>query len=168
MKRICILILLSFAGVLNGFAQLHTVEGKVLNEKSNPMAHANVFIKGTIDGATSDSLGHFSFETGQKGVITLCVRMLGYAEFLMPVSEKKSTALVLKMRPDNITLDNVVVTAGNFRLKGNSQFGKMSAVDIVTTAGSTGDLYHSLRTLPGAQMVGESGKLFIRGGDSNE
>jgi len=168
MKRICILILLSFAGELNGFAQLHTVEGKVLNEKSNPMAHANVFIKGTIDGATSDSLGHFSFETGQKGVITLCVRMLGYAEFLMPVSEKKSTALVLKMRPDNITLDNVVVTAGNFRLKGNSQFGKMSAVDIVTTAGSTGDLYHSLRTLPGAQMVGESGKLFIRGGDSNE
>ena len=168
MKKIELLILLFLAGVMSGFAQLRTVEGKVLNEKSKPLVHANVFIKGTLEGVTSDSLGHFNFTTGQKGDIMLCIRMLGYAEYLVQLPEKKSTALVLKMRPDNITLDNVVVTAGNFRLKGNSQFGKMSAVDIVTTAGSTGDLYHSLRTLPGAQMVGESGKLFIRGGDSNE
>ena len=168
MKKRQLLILLSFAVVMNGFAQLRTLEGKVQNEKSKPMVNVNVFIKGTIDGATCDSLGHFSFTTNQKGEITLCARMLGYAEYLVQVPENKSTALVLKMRPDNVTLDNVVVTAGNFRLKGNSKFGKMSAVDIVTTAGSTGDLYHSLRTLPGAQMVGESGKLFIRGGDSNE
>jgi len=168
MKKKQLLILLSFAVLMNGFAQLRTLEGKVLNEKSKPMVHANVFIKGTIEGATSDSLGHFSFTTRQKGEIILCVRMLGYAEYLIQVPDNKSTALVLKMRPDNIALDNVVVTAGNFRLKGNGKFGKMSAVDIVTTAGSTGDLYHSLRTLPGAQMVGESGKLFIRGGDSNE
>ena len=168
MKGRSLLILLFFTGVMNGFAQLRSVSGKVLNEQSKPMTNANVFIKGTIDGATSDSLGNFSFTTSQKGEITVCARMLGYAEFTVQVSEKKSTTLVLKMRPDNITLDNVVVSAGNFRLKGNGQFGKMSAVDIVTTAGSTGDLYHSLRTLPGAQMVGESGKLFIRGGDSNE
>ena len=168
MKEMSILILLLFAGVVSGFAQLYPVEGKILNEQSKPIANANIFIKGTIDGATSDSLGNFSFTTSQRGDIILCTRMLGYAEFTIKVSEKKTTALVLKMRPDNITLDNVVVSAGNFRLKGNGQFGKMSAVDIVTTAGSTGDLYHSLRTLPGAQMVGESGKLFIRGGDSNE
>jgi hypothetical protein len=168
MKKMLIVILLLFTGVVSGFSQFHTVEGKILDQQSKPITNANVFIKGTIDGATSDSLGNFSFTTSQKGEITLCARMLGYAEFTVQVSEKKSINLVLKMRPDNITLDNVVVSAGNFRLKGNDQFGKMSAVDIVTTAGSTGDLYHSLRTLPGAQMVGESGKLFIRGGDSNE
>ena len=168
MKRMSLLILLLFVGVMSSFAQLRKVEGKVLNEQSKPMANANVFVKGTIDGATTDSLGYFSFTTGQTGEITLCVRMLGYAEYTVQLSGINSTALVLKMKPDNITLDNVVVSAGNFRLKGNGQFGKISAVDIVTTAGSTGDLYHSLRTLPGAQMVGESGKLFIRGGDSKE
>ena len=168
MKKIQLLVLLSFAAVLSSFAQLHTVEGKVLNQQSNPLANANVFIKGTIDGSITDSLGYFRFTTSQQGEITLLVRLLGYADLTVQVPEKKLAGLVLKLRPDNITLDNVVVTAGNFRLKGNGQFGKMSAVDIVTTAGSTGDLYHSLRTLPGAQMVGESGKLFIRGGDSNE
>ena len=168
MKRIYLLVLLSYAGAMSAFAQLRTVEGKVLNEQSKPLANVNIFIKGAIDGAISDSLGYFIFTTSRKGEITLCARMLGYVEFTVQVRETTTTPLVLKMRPDNITLDNVVVTAGNFRLKGNSEFGKMSAVDIVTTAGSSGDLYHSLRTLPGAQMVGESGKLFIRGGDSNE
>ena len=168
MKRIYLLVLLSYAGAMSAFAQLRTVEGKVLNEQSKPLANANIFIKGAIDGAISDSLGYFIFTTSRKGEITLCARMLGYVEFTVQVRETTTTPLVLKMRQDNITLDNVVVTAGNFRLKGNSQFGKMSAVDIVTTAGSSGDLYHSLRTLPGAQMVDESGKLFIRGGDSNE
>ena len=168
MKSIYLLVLLSYAGAMSAFAQLRTVEGKVLNEQSKPLANANIFIKGAIDGAISDSLGYFIFTTSRKGEITLCARMLGYVEFTVQVRETTTTPLVLKMRQDNITLDNVVVTAGNFRLKGNSEFGKMSAVDIVTTAGSSGDLYHSLRTLPGAQMVGESGKLFIRGGDSNE
>jgi len=168
MKKIQFLFLLSFAAVMSVIAQQRVVEGKVLNEQFKVMTNANVFIKGTIDGSITDSLGYFRFTSSQQGDITLCVRMLGYAELTVQVPEKKSTGLVLKLRPDNITLDNVVVSAGNFRLKGNGQFGKMSAVDIVTTAGSTGDLYHSLRTLPGAQMVGESGKLFIRGGDSNE
>jgi len=168
MKEIALLFLLLIAGVISGFAQLRTVEGKVLNEQSKPIANANVFIKGTVDGATSDSLGHFSFTTDEKGEITLCSRMLGYAAFTVQVPGNNSSALVLIMRPDNITLDNVVISAGNFRLKGDSQFGKMSAVDIVTTAGSNGDLYHSLGTLPGVQLVGESGKLFIRGGDSDE
>ena len=168
MKKILLLVLLFFAGIITGFAQLRVVDGKVLNEQSKPLGNANVFIKGTIDGTTTDSVGHFQFTTSQQGEITLLVRLFGFAELTVQVPEKKLKGLVLKLRPDNITLDNVVVTAGNFRLKGNGQFGKMSAVDIVTTAGSTGDLYHSLRTLPGAQMVGESGKLFIRGGDSNE
>jgi len=168
MKEIYLLFLFFMAGIMSSFAQLRTVEGKVQDERSNAITNANVFIKGAIDGSITDSLGNFRFTTSQQGEITLCVRFLGYAELTVQVSEIKLTGLVLKMRPDNITLDNAVVTAGNFRLKGNGQFGKMSAVDIVTTAGSTGDLYHSLRTLPGAQMVGESGKLFIRGGDSNE
>lgn len=168
MRRIIILIVLVFGYVISGFAQHRVIEGTVLDDKSKPLGNANVFIKGTTEGATSDTLGNFNFTSTQNGNITLCVRMLGYSEYNIILPEVKSKLLVIKMRPDNIALDNVVVTAGNFRLKGNNQFGKMSAVSIVTTAGSTGDIYHSLQTLPGVQMVGESGRLYIRGGDSRE
>ena len=97
MKEMSILILLLFAGVVSGFAQSLTVEGKVQDQQSKPIANANVFIKGTIDGATSDSLGNFSFTTNQRGEITLYARMIGYAELTMQVLVKNSTALVLIM-----------------------------------------------------------------------
>ena len=36
-------------------------------------------------------------------------------------------------------------------------------MDIVTTAGSAGNIIAALETLPGTQTVGESGRLFVRG-----
>jgi len=168
MRRISTFIALLLIGIVSVFAQQRAIEGKVLDERSKPIEHANIFIKGTTEGTSSDTEGHFSLVTNQRGDIVLCVLMLGYSEFTITVSEKQSAPLLIKMRPDNVTLDDVVVVAGNFKLKGESQWGGMSAVDIATTAGSSGDLYRSLQTLPGAQMVGESGKLYVRGGESRE
>ena len=168
MKKMKLLFLVLFITLANGFAQQRTLAGQVLDEQSKPMAYANVFIKGTAEGATTDTLGYFSFTTARKGDIILCVHMLGYAEFCRTISGNTLAPMLVKMNPDNVALDNVVVAAGNFRLKGNSQWGGISAVDMVTTAGSTGDLYRSLQTLPGAQIVGESGKLYVRGGDNSE
>lgn len=36
------------------------------------------------------------------------------------------------------------------------------------TGSSNGDIMGALQSLPGTQKVGEDGKLYIRGGDSNE
>src|SRR5690349_14664934 len=41
-------------------------------------------------------------------------------------------------------------------------------LDIATTAGATADIAGALNTLPGTQKVGESGQLFVRGGDGRE
>ncbi len=41
-------------------------------------------------------------------------------------------------------------------------------MDIVTTAGSAGNIIAALQTLPGTQNVGEDGRLFVRGGEANE
>src|SRR5690606_11762862 len=42
------------------------------------------------------------------------------------------------------------------------------ALDIATTAGATADIAGALNTLPGTQKAGESGRLFVRGGDGSE
>jgi hypothetical protein len=39
---------------------------------------------------------------------------------------------------------------------------------MVTTDGSSGDVYGALQALPGTSQVGESGRLFVKGGDSRE
>ena len=40
----------------------------------------------------------------------------------------------------------------------------LKAVDIATTAGATADIAGALNTLPGTTKNGESGRLFVRGG----
>lgn len=44
----------------------------------------------------------------------------------------------------------------------------LDPIDIVTTASANGDITGALKTLPGAQQVGESEGLFVRGGTAAE
>jgi vitamin B12 transporter len=43
------------------------VSGIVKDGKGHPLRGASITIKDTYDGATSDSLGHFSFQSTEKG-----------------------------------------------------------------------------------------------------
>jgi hypothetical protein len=44
----------------------------------------------------------------------------------------------------------------------------MNALDVVMSGNSCGDIVASLQSLPGTQKVGEDGKLYVRGGESEE
>jgi hypothetical protein len=44
----------------------------------------------------------------------------------------------------------------------------MDALDVVMAGNSCGDIVAALQTLPGTQTVGEDGKLYVRGGESEE
>ena len=68
---------------------------------------------------------------------------------------------------DSISLDEVVIKAHKTP-RANSRWSDLQPVDLVTVGGSNGDLYRALQTLPGVQLQGESGRLLVRGGNSNE
>ena len=44
----------------------------------------------------------------------------------------------------------------------------MDALDVVMAGNSCGDIVAALQSLPGTQKVGEDGKLYVRGGESEE
>jgi hypothetical protein len=44
----------------------------------------------------------------------------------------------------------------------------MNALDVVMSGNSCGDVVAALQSLPGTQKVGEDGKLYVRGGESEE
>jgi hypothetical protein len=52
----------------------------------------------------------------------------------------------------------------NFRSRRQIKGFGTKPLDIVTTAGSAGNIIAALQTLPGTQTVGEDGRLFVRGG----
>jgi hypothetical protein len=69
MKQRIVHIILLLMTVGNLAAQ--TIVTGIVSDGKGPLAGANVFIIGTIDGCLTDSVGHFSFTTSKTGQVTL-------------------------------------------------------------------------------------------------
>jgi hypothetical protein len=65
MKQIFTLLLL-FLTVGSAFSQT-TISGVVTDNKNNTLPGANIFLKDTYDGTTSDLDGKYSFTTTETG-----------------------------------------------------------------------------------------------------
>jgi len=65
-------------------------------------------------------------------------------------------------------LKAVTITAGSFTAGDAKRGAVLSSLDVATTAGSNADITAALKTLPGAQQVGEQEGLFVRGGAGYE
>ena len=145
-----------------------TISGTVLDEKNKPIASANVFIDGTYDGASSDEKGNFSFQTSVSGNQILIISFLTFETLKVPIDASNCKDKTFKLKESVNTLDAVVITAGSFSAGDKSRVSVLKPLDIVTTAGSAGDIVAALQTLPGTQNVGEDGRLFVRGGEADE
>jgi hypothetical protein len=152
-----------------GFSQT-TIKGSVKDNKNNPVTGASISIKDSYDGATADSTGRYSFKTTEKGQQVLIISAIGY----------KSSEQLIKLEGGVMTIDAtlkqeiseltaVVLSAGTFEASDRKKAAAvLDPIDIVTTASANGDITGALKTLPGAQQVGESEGLYVRGGTAAE
>ena len=146
----------------------NTISGKVVDEKGKPVSGANIFIEGTYDGASSSETGNFSFTTTTTGNQTLVVSFLIYETSKTVIDVANFQNKTIKLRESVTSLDAVVITAGTLEAGDKARVSVLKPLDIVTTAGSAGNIIAALQTLPGTQTVGEDGRLFVRGGEANE
>jgi hypothetical protein len=145
-----------------------TISGTVIDEKNKPIFGANVFIEGTYDGASSDDKGNFSFTTTASGNQILVLSSLTFETLKAPIETNNCKDKTFQLKESVNTLDAVVITAGSFSAGEKSRVSVLKPLDIVTTAGSAGNIIAALQTLPGTQNVGEDGRLFVRGGEADE
>lgn len=161
-----LLLLVSLLG-FSVFSQTK-LTGKVVNKKNVPMQNVNVFVDGTYDGALTNENGEFSFETETKGNQILKFTLNGYLDVSENIFVEEYTNRVFTLHQDMNTIETVVISAGTIKAGDNSKVTALKPLDIVTTAGSSGDIVAALETMPGVNAVGESGKLFVRGGEAGE
>ena len=159
-------IVLMLLAVCNLAAQT-TISG-VVTDGREPLASANIFILGTIDGCLTDSLGRFSFTTLQSGEAILKATFIGYEDYTLTANISHMHNLTIRMNEQTTTINEVVVTASTFSFGKSENFKIMDALDVVMAGNSCGDIVAALQTLPGTQKVGENGKLYVRGGESDE
>ena len=145
------------------------ISGKVTDSHGEAVPGANIFLMDTYDGASSDADGNFQFTTTETGDKILSVKFIGYKEFKQNITlNGKSISITMELNEEVNQLDAVEITAGLFTASDVSRRTVFRALDIATTAGATADIAGALNTLPGTQKNGESGRLFVRGGDGNE
>jgi vitamin B12 transporter len=168
MKRFLLAIIICTAGFSVAMAQT-TIKGTIVGSDGQTLPGANVLIKGSYDGTSADEEGEYALTTRLKGNKTIIARFIGYT-----LQEKEITLEDGKVTVDFILVEqrdqigDVVISAGMFETSDQKKSVTLQPLDIVTTPSAAGDIYGALTSLPGATMVGEDGRLFVRGGDGYE
>jgi len=145
------------------------ISGTVMDTHGKRVTGASVYLDNTIDGATTDSMGTFSFTTTEKGNQTLVATEKDHQTMGIPlVLVHDTSGIVMTMAMSTMrNLDAVTITAGSFASSDRTKT-VLNPIDIVTTAGSNGDIVQAMEKMPGTQQTGTDNGLFVRGGDASE
>ena len=144
------------------------ITGKITDENKQPLPGANIYIKDSYDGISSEANGYFTFISEEQGDAVLIVSFVGYQTYsqnLLLDGKEKYFEIILK--EDAAELGTVVISAGSFEASDENKAVILRPLDILTT-GADGDIYSTLETLPGTQQIGEMDGLFVRGGSASE
>jgi vitamin B12 transporter len=166
MQKLFILLLTIIT--LSANAQVK-ISGKAVNNKNKPLAGLSIALKNTYDGATTDSAGNFSFTTTEKGDQVVEATSTGFRPFEQKITIGSADITINMVLKELVTeLNAVVISAGSFEASDKKKGAVLTDIDIVTTASANGDVTEAFKSLPGAQQVGESEGLFVRGGTATE
>lgn len=145
------------------------ISGKVTDKNNQPLPGANVYLKDTYDGISTDPEGNFSFTTEEDEGGLLVVSYVGFKTFSQEVFlDGKEKYFEIFLDEESKELGAVVISAGTFEASDENKAVILRPLDIVTTAGASADIYGALQTLPGTTPIGESEGLFVRGGSASE
>ncbi|HSH67239.1 MAG TPA: TonB-dependent receptor, partial [Bacteroidia bacterium] len=168
MKRLFTTSIIILICLQTTFAQTK-ISGNVTDQKKQSIPGVNIRIDDSYDGASSDANGNYSFVANDTGEVTIIASFIGFE----PVSKKinlngKDIIHNIVMKETLNELKVVTISAGTIEASDEKRTTVLKPLDIVTTASAQGDIVGALKTLPGAQQVGESEGLFVRGGTGAE
>ncbi|MCF6358065.1 MAG: TonB-dependent receptor [Draconibacterium sp.] len=174
-KILIILTMLILFSTINSFAQNLLLTGVVKNaESGETLPSANIIVKGTSIGTTSNVDGFFTLLNLPGKKFTLNVFYVGCHPLEIDVNlDYFEGRLEIKMQPSNIEIEEVFVTAKSYKMmkatEGVSSV-RVSPMDLKTLP-SFGqvDIFRSLQLLPGISGTNESSSgLYVRGGTPDQ
>jgi len=168
MQRLKFILITLVLSTVNALGQT-VIKGTIKDAKGASIPGANIYIKDSFDGVNSQADGSFVFETAESGAQFLIVSFIGFKNIEKPIELTGETLVLNLILQEEINkLDGVTITAGAFEASDIKKVTVLKPLDIVTTASAAGDIMGAINTLPGTATVGESGRLFVRGGEGYE
>lgn len=171
-RQLFLLVILMMTGVFAYAQGDNSIKGFVY-ETSNgePVMFANVFLKGTTLGSTTDINGYFSITRIPDGTYTIMVTSIGYDTIAETVSVKNSQILNKKfsISETSIQLAAVSISADKIEAKTETKTSVVyitpKTIQKIPAVGGQADLAQYLQVIPGVVFTGDQGgQLYIRGG----
>lgn len=147
-----------------------TIQGKVKDNKGKPIAGASISLKDTYDGAVTDSLGNYKFTTTENGQQTFVATNIGYKPYEQIITIGAEPFVIdVVLKEELSELKAVTVISGSFAAGDTKRAATvLNSIDVATVGGGNADITSAVKTLPGAQQIGEQEGLFVRGGTGAE
>lgn len=146
-----------------------TISGIVMDKDGNPLPGANVYIENTFSGTSTNAHGKYTFPFSDTGLFILITEFVGFESHRQEINLlEKNNGFTITLKEKFNELKAVTITAGTYGTGKSEKALVMTSLEMVTTAGSLGDINAAMRSLPGTSNNGESGKLFVHGGDGRE
>ncbi len=173
MKRFIIIFFLMYS--FNIWSQTPVIlGGVVLNEKDEGLAGVNIYLKSDIHkGVSTDNSGYFEM-TLPKGNYTLIISYLGYKKQEIPVDLQKNKYLIIKLKPANKRLNELVIKVKETPKKTLQKIigltkMKMQEIKAVPMLFGELDVLKAVQILPGVKATGEGSAGFsVHGGSKDQ
>ncbi len=146
-----------------------TIHGTLTTGRDQPAVGANIYIRNTFEGATSDTAGRFVLKTTLTGPHTLVISYIGYqAHEEAILLDGNDIGMDIIIFEEETQLKEVVIAAGVFEASDEKQSVVLNTLDMSTNANGFGDVYASITALPGISKADDEGGLLVRGGEIYE
>lgn len=138
---------------IQSYLRIIDIRGRILDEKSNPLAGANIIVKGTTRSFVTNQSGQFSINGVQKGDVLL-VSYIGYQTREITIGNE--TDLTISMQLSSAALEEVMVVntgyqtlskeraTGSFNTVGKEQLEKPSTNIAQRLIGTTAGMQATL------------------------
>jgi len=172
------ILFLVFTGIMSVFSfgqETGSIAGKLTDKDFNnePLPFANVLIKGTSEGTTSDYDGLYEIDGLEPGTYTVVYSFVGYetVEITATVSAGKVTEINVPMGASAAALDEVVITTSSRK---ESEIALLldqkKAVEIKESIGAeqlarlgVSDASAATTKISGVSKSEGSGQIYVRG-----
>lgn len=156
------------------FAQ-RSISGVVKSEENQErLPFADIIIKGTNEGTSTNVDGHFSLIDVSEEAMVLQVLYVGYSPVEIPIAAGSENLKDVEIKlSSGVILDEIVVSGKSFKMmnasEGISQVQVSPAqLALLPNVGEV-DIFRSLQLLPGVSGSNESSSgLYVRGGTPDQ
>jgi len=99
------------------FAQTAEISGKITDAKVNPIEDANVYLRGTVLGSSTDAKGNFVIKNIPSGEFKLVISVIGYKveeiDVTLTAGQKYEAGMIM-LETSALQSEPVVVTASKY------------------------------------------------------